>query len=220
MATPALDSGALYDYLAAGRTTFTKRIGNVGDATAFVRVEVAELTYGPDGKPQERALEGTERPLIASPSRLIIPPGSYREIRVVYRGGRAAERYFRLRFVPVVPRAEEAFGLAQEAREEYQQAIVADVGVLKAIGGVVLVSPRPALFQTSVEQHDNQLRVANRGNTTVVLEGLALCQGPGECGQGKTVHVRPGKTFTLKGEKPQRFLFTLIEGKDRRRYTP
>ena len=220
MATPELDTGALYDYLPPPRATFTKQVRNLGDATAFVKVEVAEITYNDQDAPAELPLEGTERPLVASPSRLIIPAGSRRDVRVVYRGGRLSERYFRLRFVPVVPESEDAFGVREEEREHYRQAIKASVGVLKAIGGVVLVSPQPPRFNTQVEQRGASLRVANNGNTTVILDNFARCQAGGECAQGHRVHVRPGKTFSEQTEEGQGFSFTLIEGNARRRYTP
>lgn len=52
-AGPELNVGGLYDYLDDGKSTLLKRIYNGGDATAFVKVSVAELVYGADGVPCE-----------------------------------------------------------------------------------------------------------------------------------------------------------------------
>lgn len=220
IAAPELDTGSLYDYLAPPQVTLTKRVRNLGDVTAFVKVEVAEIFYNSQNAPLEQPLEGIDRALIASPSRLIIPAGSSREVRVVYRGPRLTERYFRVRFVPVIPELTEAFGMSEKDREQYRQAIAASVGVLKAIGGVVLVSPDPERFKTKVTHTGNQLQVANQGNTTVVLEDFVACQVQADCGQGRTLHVRPGTVFTDTAGTDQRFGFTLKEGKQRRRYAP
>lgn len=219
-AAPELDSGALYDYLAPEQVTFTKRIRNLGTTTAFVKVEVAEILYNAGDTPREQAFEGLDRPLVASPTRLIIPPGGSRELRVVYRQGREVERYFRLRFVPAIPAVEEAMNLSREEQDDYQNVIAAGVKVLKAIGGVILVSPQPAHFRTDIDQEENTVRLTNNGNTTVVLEDLAQCTADGACEQGKTVHIRPGKTFSSTAEKGQRLSFTLKEGRQRRRYAP
>jgi hypothetical protein len=65
--------------------------GSVGQWTTVAEGQVDQ------GTPAEQPIEGTDRPLVASPSRLIIPAGSRRDVPVVYHGGRLSERYFRLR---------------------------------------------------------------------------------------------------------------------------
>ena len=219
-AAPELDPGTLYDYLGPRQLTFTKRISNLGDTTAFIKVEVAEIIYNEQGEPREPAFDSADRPLVASPTRLIIPAGGSRELRLVYRQARPAERYFRLRFVPVAPTTDDLATLPIPEREQYRQAVSARVGLMKAIGGVVLVSPRPSYFKTDIAQQGSSLRVTNNGNTTVVLEDLALCQATGTCEQGRTVHIRPGHTFTSAAQEGRRFGFTLREGEHTRRYAP
>jgi hypothetical protein len=220
MGAPEVHSGALFDYLLPQHATFTKRIRNLGDLTAFVRVETAEIRYDEQGMAREVALTGDTRDLIASPSRLIIPPGSSRDLRLVFRGARAQERYFRLRFVPVVPHGDDPFGQPEQAQHDYLKAIEASVGVLKAVGGIVLISPKPSMFATLVQQQGASLSVSNNGNTTIVLEDLTPCQANALCPQGRTVHIRPGKVFTYEGEQGQGLSFTLVEGTQRRRYAP
>jgi P pilus assembly chaperone PapD len=117
-----LNIGGLYDYLPGTRSTLLKRVRNGGDTTAFVRVSVAELRYDDHGQPYEVSLEGlapAERPLVASPARLIVPANGMQSVRLLFRGERDKERYFRLRFIPVLPEVDEGFGIDAEQAQVY-----------------------------------------------------------------------------------------------------
>lgn len=52
-AGPQINVGVVYDYLDGEKSTYLKRVFNGGDATAFVKVNVLEIVYDADGKPQE-----------------------------------------------------------------------------------------------------------------------------------------------------------------------
>ena len=54
-AAPDIYIGTVYDYLDGAQSSYRKRISNSGDSTAFVRVDLYEITYGADG-PQETPL--------------------------------------------------------------------------------------------------------------------------------------------------------------------
>ena len=56
LASPDISVGTLYDYMSAEKTTLLKRIRNIGDETAFVKITLAEIVYGADGVPKEREL--------------------------------------------------------------------------------------------------------------------------------------------------------------------
>lgn len=218
-AGPELELDTFYDYLAPTRATFVKRIHNRGDQAAFVTVEVAEVQYGAQGTPAEQRLEGNNRALIASPGRLIIPAQGSRDVRVIYSGPRAVERYFRLRFVPLSPTADELSDLSPSERRGYRDASNAQALVLKALGGLLLVHPTPPHFSTEVEQRHGWVRVSNAGNTTVRLESFTWCSTEQACEQARTVHVRPGTVFEQRS--PSKFVrFTLVEGSTRHHYTP
>lgn len=110
-AGPQLDVGALYDYLEPGKGTYAKRIYNRGDSTAFVKVSVLELVYDGEGEPREvdvDELPFDQRSVVASPARMIIPARGMQAVRLLYRGERAQERYYRLRFVPVLPEQDDS----------------------------------------------------------------------------------------------------------------
>lgn len=70
------------------QSTYLKRVRNQGDSTAFIKVAIHEIIYDEMGKPSELA-ELTEgpRPLIASPSRMIIPANGMQATRLLYMGG-------------------------------------------------------------------------------------------------------------------------------------
>ncbi|PTT71705.1 pilus assembly protein, partial [Pseudomonas sp. HMWF007] len=125
-AGPQINVGTVYDYLEAGQSTYLKRVFNSGDATAFVKVNVLEIIYGADGTPQEVAVENaadgaSRNGLMASPARLIVPAQGMQGTRLLYMGERDRERYFRVRFVPVVPEKEDEFAVSGEERDAYKK---------------------------------------------------------------------------------------------------
>ncbi|MGL4505807.1 MAG: hypothetical protein ACRCUF_08740, partial [Aeromonas sobria] len=102
LASAEISIGTLYDYMSGQQSTYLKRIRNQGDATAFVKVAIHEITYDAAGQPQESAeLTEGRRTLIASPSRMIIPANGVQATRLLFMGERDKERYFRVRFIPV-----------------------------------------------------------------------------------------------------------------------
>jgi Mat/Ecp fimbriae periplasmic chaperone len=124
-AGPQINVGTVYDYLDADKSTYLKRVFNSGDATAFVKVNVLEIVYAADGTSQEIAIENaadgaSRNGLMASPARLIVPAQGMQGTRLLYMGARDRERYFRVRFVPVVPEKEDEFVVTNEEREDYK----------------------------------------------------------------------------------------------------
>ena len=108
------------------KSTYLKRVFNGGDSTAFVKVNILEILYDADGKSREVPLkssaDGAARDgLMASPARLIVPANGMQGTRLLYMGERDRERYFRVRFVPVVPEKEDEFAVSGEEREEYRK---------------------------------------------------------------------------------------------------
>jgi hypothetical protein len=107
-AGPQINVGTVYDYLDGDKSTYLKRVFNSGDSTAFVKVNILEIIYGPDGTPQEvpvktQADASSRDGLMASPARLIVPAKGMQGTRLLLMGNRDIERYFRVRFIPVVP---------------------------------------------------------------------------------------------------------------------
>ena len=221
-AGPDISIGTMYDYLGPERSTLLKRIRNLGDASAFVSVSLAEIHFDKEGRASEVALEGSageQRALIVTPTRLILAAGGTQSARLIFRGDREQERYFRLRFTPVMPGRGNDFGLDDRAVEAYRAKLDAQLSVLAGYGTVLLVSPKSPRFQTSILDTSRQITVGNRGNATVVLEELRDCAPDGsECSAPATVHVRPGSTFEIKRLPGRVHRFERVEGGKRKAF--
>jgi len=218
-AGPELNIGSLYEYLDEGRSTSLKRIYNNGDHTAFVKVTVAELVYGADGKATEVSLDGLpagERSLIASPARLIVPAQGMQQVRLLYRGKRETERYYRLRFIPVLPEASDGFGLNAEQAKQYDEALTAGVNILAGFGAVVFVKPTPTRYVTDVVHEAKRFVIPNDGNATLVIDHFNDCAPDGkDCKPPTKHHVRPGKRLTFDKEAGRVYRFVLEKGQER-----
>lgn len=216
-AAPEINVGALYDYLDSGKSTLLKRVRNSGDATAFVKVSVAELVYDADGTPREIDQEGlplVERTLVASPARLIVPAKGMQAVRLLYRGERGNERYFRVRFVPVLPEADDGFNLDPAQVEQYREGLKAGVNLLAGYGTLLFVRPAEVRYQTSVWRQQGQLFVNNEGNATVVMDNFRQCDGGG-CEQPTKHHLLPGHKRQFSGHATKAHHFELQEGQSR-----
>jgi len=220
LAAPEINVGALYDYLGAGKSTLLKRVRNGGDTTAFVKVSVAELVYDGQGAPREidqDSLPMAERGLVASPARLIVPAKGMQAVRLLYRGDRQAERYFRLRFVPVLPETQDGFNLTEAQAEEYREGLKAGVNLLAGYGTLLFVRPNDVRFDTPVDEQPARFSVRNSGNSTVILDHVRHCSNDGQhCDATTKYHLLPGRDRVFPRQAGRTYQFELIEG-DRRR---
>ena len=215
-AGPQLNVGGLFDYLEAGKSTLAKRIYNRGDSTAFVKVSVLELVYDGGDTPREVDIEHLpleQRPVVASPARLIIPAQGMQSVRLLYRGERDKERYFRLRFIPVVPESKDRFALSDQQIEQYRDELSAGVQFLAGYGTLLFTRPAATRYQTSVQQADGQLRVRNEGNATIVLDDFRHClAGERDCSEPIKHHLRPGVMREFAEQPGREVRFELREG--------
>lgn len=219
-AAPQISVGNLYDYLGGERSTLLKRIRNSGDTTAFVKVSVIELVYDASGGitevPQDD-LPLEQRPVIASPARLIVPASGMQTMRLLYRGERDRERYFRLRFIPVVPERGDGFTLTEADAREYE-ALKGRVEILTGYGSLLFVNPEGVQYRTKVERGAQGFTVHNRGSGIVVLDHFNDCDVSGkQCATPTKHHVRPGTGLPFPLAQGRVYRFELIEGNERRR---
>ncbi|VVP66538.1 hypothetical protein PS914_00361 [Pseudomonas fluorescens] len=218
-AGPQINVGTVYDYLDADKSTYLKRVFNSGDSTAFVKVNVLEIVYDTDGTPKEvpvtTSVDGASRNgLMASPARLIVPAQGMQGTRLLYMGERDRERYFRVRFVPVVPEKEDEFAVSGEEREDYKKNLSAGVNVMTGFGTVFFVRPKDARFESLVSETDTRYELRNNGNTVVIIDEFKSCSlsNESECGATTKHHVMAGKTYAFDKEQGREYRFTLIEG--------
>lgn len=215
-AAPELNVGALYDYLDSGKSTLLKRVRNSGDTTAFVKISVAELVYDANGESHEIDTDGLpleQRGLVASPARLIVPAQGMQAVRLLYRGSRDKERYFRLRFVPVLPESGDGFAVNEQEAQQYRDSLKVGVSLLAGYGSILFVRPAETRFQTPVQRQRGQLTVANEGNATVVLDHFRQCQTAGQsCEPATKHHLLPGRSRQFDGQVGKVHQFELHEG--------
>ncbi|KJZ43491.1 pilus assembly protein [Pseudomonas fluorescens] len=218
-AGPQINVGTVYDYLDADKSTYLKRVFNSGDSTAFVKVNVLEIVYDTEGTPREipveTAADGASRNgVMASPARLIVPALGMQGTRLLYMGERDRERYFRVRFVPVVPEKEDDFVVSGEERDDYKKTLSAGVNVMTGFGTIFFVRPKDARFESAINETGSRYELRNNGNTVVIVDEFKSCSltNESDCGATTKHHVLSGKTFGFDKEKGREYRFILIEG--------
>jgi hypothetical protein len=219
-AGPQINVGVVYDYLDADKSTYLKRVFNGGDATAFVKVNILEIVYDADGTSREiplmtQAESAARDGLMASPARLIVPANGMQGSRLVFMGEREKERYFRVRFVPVVPEKEDEFAVSAEEREAYKKDLSAGVNVLAGYGTVFFVRPAQTRFDSVIDDGPGQYRIRNQGNSVVVIDEFRDCsvKSENDCQPTTKHHILPGRTFEFDKQSGREYQFTMIEGK-------
>lgn len=221
-AGPSISIGSMYDVLKNDEQSQSKRIYNNGDSTAFVRVDVLEID--PNNKGAESRVETlkdnalVKERLLVTPMRLIIPPAGFQSVRMLWSGERTKERYFRVRFTPVLPQQNDAFNLNEEEIANYrQETIKAGVNVLAGYGTIMIVQPQQPQFSTSVDKKGTGIEISNRGNATVVVEDIRQCKRKNvDCTASSRAFILPGRSHTIENASGQVTTFSLQEGKSKR----
>jgi hypothetical protein len=134
---------------------------------------------------------------------------------LLFLGNRDKERYFRVRFVPVVPEAEDEFAVSEEEREAYKkERVTAGVKVLAGYGTVFFVRPKNTRFETVIEDNASRYVMRNNGNSVLVIDEFKDCVAKKEndCRPTTKHHVMAGRTFSFDKEAGREYRFTLIEG--------
>ncbi len=213
-ASAEISIGTLYDYMSGQQSTYLKRVRNQGDATAFVKVAIHEITYDSEGQPKESPeLTEGNRALVASPSRLIIPANGVQASRFLFMGERDKERYFRVRFIPVLPKAEDGFDIDAATIQEEREQISAGVNILTGFGSILFVMPRQSHFDTQIIEDEKMTTIVNKGNTTLMLDFFEECDGRKKnCSSPAKIHLLPNMKKQLMKKSDRLYRFVLIEG--------
>lgn len=218
-AGPQINVGTVYDYLEGDKSTYLKRVFNSGDSTAFVKVNILEIVYDANGVPNEVPVKSdpgaTSRDgLMASPARLIIPANGMQGTRLLFMGERDNERYFRVRFVPVVPEKEDEFAVSSDEREDYKKNLSAGVNVMTGFGTVFFVRPNNSRYDSVIENGASTYRIRNNGNASVVVDEFRNCsiKQENECEPITKHHIRAGKDFVFDKKPGREYRFNLVEG--------
>ncbi|WP_322616321.1 molecular chaperone [Pseudomonas sp. BIC9C] len=216
-AGPSLQIGTFYDFMGGNQSSYLKRIHNGGTSTAFVKIEIKEIFYEKNADSREEPLkivEGSTRDgLVASPARLIVPAKGTQGTRLLYTGDRSKERYFRVRFLPVVPEKEDKFAVSDTERESYEKSMSAGFNVMAGYGSVFFVRPSDTRFDTKIENTANSYQVKNNGNSVVVIDAFKDCSAKNEddCKPTRKVHLIPGHDFAFDKQAGRVYRYNLIE---------
>jgi hypothetical protein len=216
-ASPSISIGAMYDYMVSGKATMLKQIRNSGTSTAYVRVDIAELDR--EGKEKDGVVDAAEAKdgLIASPSRLIIPPGGSQTVRLLMLGDRQSERYFRARFVPVQPTNDHGFSVSSEEAKAFENSLTAAMNLLVGYGALVTIAPTMPVFDTEVVNLSGQERVRNRGNTTIFLNDVYACSVKADkCEPPVRKRIAPGREEGFASDTDTYYKLELQEGLDKK----
>jgi hypothetical protein len=197
VAAPQINVGVVYDYLDGDKSTYLKRVFNGGDSTAFIRINILEMIFDEQGTAREVPLQtqagGSARDgLMASPARLIVPANGTQGTRLLYMGEREKERYFRVRFVPVVPEQADEFALTDEEQADYKKDLAAGVTVLAGYGTVFFVRPKNTRFDSVIDDGSGQYQIRNNGNSVVVITSSRTVSWA----MSRTANRPPNTTFS------------------------
>ncbi|WP_322616323.1 molecular chaperone [Pseudomonas sp. BIC9C] len=216
-AGPSLQIGTFYDFMGGNQSSYLKRIHNGGTSTAFVKIEIKEIFYEKNADSREEPLkivEGSTRDgLVASPARLIVPAKGTQGTRLLYTGDRSKERYFRVRFLPVVPEKEDKFAVSDTERETYEKDMSAGFNVMAGYGSVFFVRPANTRFDTKIDNTANSYQVNNNGNSVVVIDAFKDCSAKNEddCKPTRKIHLIPGHDFAFDKQAGRVYRYNLIE---------
>ena len=173
--------------------------------TLYINVEVLEVS-DPGTDQEQRVIvdDPAQIGLIATPSRLILPPNGRQQVRLVNMiTDNDSDRIFRVNFTPVAGETE-----------------VESTGVRLMIGYQALVIVRPERSNADIDmvRDNNAITLTNTGNTNLYLEGLRQCETAREeqCQSLADQRLYPGNSSTIElpGDGP--VFFTAYDGRTRK----
>ena len=229
-AGPAINVGVVYDYLEGDRSSYLKRVFNGGTSTAFIKVNVLEILYNADGTSKEvpvasltdeKGATTSRDGLMASPARMIVPANGRQGTRLLYMGQRDKERYFRVRFIPVVPEKSDDFAVTDEERADYKESLAAGVNIMAGYGTVFFVRPKDTRFDTQIDENASHYTLRNAGNSVVVLDEFRDCAKAqkSDCVPTTKHHILPGRQLVFEKKPDRQYSFQMVEGRDKKLMT-
>lgn len=225
-ASPSIGIGSMYDILTPAKQSLNKRIYNTGTSTAFVRVDLLEIYPQKNAKAKEVPVKDVsgnslvKNRLIVTPLRMIIPPSGFQTVRMIWPGDRDVEKYYRVRFTPVMPEVGDGFGLGKKEIDAWQKkALSAGLNVMAGYGTLVMVQPAKPQFNTQFNNPSAEVvTVRNQGNATIALEDIRHCKlANTDCDSASREFILPGRTKDIHKKKNYKTNFTLVEGENHKK---
>lgn len=179
----------------------------------YVKAEVTEVfAAGTPGEERRTPVDASEVRLLATPNKLVIPPGEQRAVRLLNVAGHGErERVFRVKFTPVVGQIEgDGQGMAVKVVVAYDILVV-----------VAPARPQPAL---EAGREGQTLQFRNTGNTNIHLFNGQQCPSADapaeECKSIGGNRIYPGASWSvdLPGSGPVDYFMTILGRNERRRF--
>lgn len=179
------------------------KVINNGDSEGFVQVEVFEVRNpGTDKEERVKVTDPSQVKLIASPSKLAIPPGGQKLVRIVNLDPSSTdERIYRVNVTPV---------LAPLQNEDDSV-----VRVVVAYQLLVMVDPAEPKEEIEITRDGFNLTVTNTGNTNVLVSDGKQCDAAtNHCVELPAHRVYPGNKWQtdLTLNAPATFKLTSFNG--------
>lgn len=163
------------------------RVSNSGSDVMYVQVETF-VVKDPGTASEERVLvtNPQEGKLVASPNKLVIPPGGHKLVRILNLDPKSAEeRIYRINVTPIAPPLEE---------QTSQLRIVVAYQVL------TIVQPAEPHTKLEVSRTGKQVTFTNQGNTNILLSDGRQCSqaDPTACKTLDSHRIYAGSSWALE----------------------
>ena len=160
------------------------KVINNGDEEGYVQIDVFEVRNpGTDKEERVQVTDPDAVKLIASPSKLAIPPNGQKLVRIVNLDpSTTEERIYRINVTPVLPPLQEESGSVVRVVVAYQL--------------LVIVDPAEPREELEIKRSGYRLAVTNKGNTNVLLSDGKQCdEASGHCVDIAAHRVYPGNRW-------------------------
>jgi len=160
------------------------KVSNSGDENIYVQVEVLEV-LNPGTKEEERirVTDPSKLKLIATPNKLVIPPGGQKLIRIVNLAGQDSEEHvYRINVTPILAPLED---------DTSQLRIVVAYQIL------TIVQAKKPSASLNVERKGKTITFHNQGNTNLLLADGRQCDQDNQCQDLTSKRLYAGNTWVL-----------------------
>lgn len=159
---------SIIDFISTEPPRHDVTVINQGDDIAYVKVEVLEVLNPGTEKEERNIITNPERiQFVASPSKLAIPPGGRKQVRLVNLAPPGKEKIFRVSFTPVLPPLEEKTeGLGVKFVVAYQV--------------LALIHPAQPTENLIIKRDPNSISFHNQGNTYALISNVRQCDKEGK----------------------------------------
>lgn len=179
------------------------KVRNTGTDNIYVQVDVLAVTRpGEEDEVREKISDPSQLKLIATPNKLVIPPGGQKLVRIVnLQDKNDLERIYRINVTPIVPPLDD---------ENSQLRIVVAYQIL-----TIILPDQP---ESSIEaiRAGKEITFTNQGNANILFSDGIQCavDDPNNCSELTTKRLYAGNkwTLTLPFDAPVSFSVRDFEG--------